>query len=255
MTKADIWMPLYIGDYLADTSRLTTEQHGAYLLLMMDYWRNGAPPDDDEILQNIVRLSKFLWKKHRPILEKFFTVKDGVWTHKRIEEEMTEALSSKEVATERGKKGAEARWGKIDASSIPQALPNTCPSPSPSSLPIKSLKNKASAPRSPSVAKPESVSDLVWTDFIALRKSKKAPLTETALSGIENEAAKAGFSLEDALKECCARGWQAFKADWVRPSMTLSGTSGATMNKQEALEARNRAIAQELAREHSHASH
>src|SRR5699024_9631718 len=45
--KVDIWMPLYVRDYLGATSRLTTEQHGAYMLLIMDDWLNGPPPDDE----------------------------------------------------------------------------------------------------------------------------------------------------------------------------------------------------------------
>jgi hypothetical protein len=41
-------------------------------------------------------------------------------------------------------------------------------------------------------------------------------MTATALKAIEAESTKAGWSLQDALKECISRGWQGFKADWVK---------------------------------------
>lgn len=66
------------------------------------------------------------------------------------------------------------------------------------------------------VQKPESVSEQVWEDFSALRTKRRAPITETALRGIQREAEKAGISLEAALSTCCERGWQGFKAEWYR---------------------------------------
>jgi hypothetical protein len=59
------------------------------------------------------------------------------------------------------------------------------------------------------------VSDSVWKDFRALRDKQRAPLTATAIEGIRREATKAGVTLEHALRECCARGWRCFKADWI----------------------------------------
>ena len=72
--KADIWMPLYIGDYLADTSRLTTEQHGAYLLLLMDYWRSGKLPDKDQVLAQICKLTPDAWSNAKAMLSQFFSI-------------------------------------------------------------------------------------------------------------------------------------------------------------------------------------
>ena len=69
--------------------------------------------------------------------------------------------------------------------------------------------------RAKALLPPDGVSPSVWQDFLKHRKAKKAPVTETSLAGIKREADKAGWSLEDALRECCTRGWQSFKADWV----------------------------------------
>lgn len=93
MTKnSNAFMPLYVGDYLADTTMLTRDQHGAYLLLIMTYWRNRGPlPDRDDGLAMASRSTPQEWKRLRPIMETFFVVKDGVWTHKRIDEELVKA--------------------------------------------------------------------------------------------------------------------------------------------------------------------
>ena len=70
------------------------------------------------------------------------------------------------------------------------------------------------------VARPNGVSEQVWGDFIALRKAKRAPLSATALASITKEAEKAAMHIEEALTECVTRGWQSFKAEWMKPKTT-----------------------------------
>jgi hypothetical protein len=62
----------------------------------------------------------------------------------------------------------------------------------------------------------ESVTQQVVEDFLAIRKAKRSPLTQTALDGIKREAENAGITLENALRVCIERGWQGFKADWYQ---------------------------------------
>lgn len=143
MSNASAWMPLYIGDYLGDTQRLTTEQHGAYFLLILDYWRNGPPPDSEELLRQITKLDKQAWRKHRPVLSRMFEIKDGLWHHKRVEKEKRLAVDHARRRSEKARLAAEARWAgqssehttsnaPSNAPGIPQAMHGECPPPSPS---------------------------------------------------------------------------------------------------------------------------
>lgn len=139
--SAEAWMPLYVGDYLGDTQRLTTEQHGAYILLILDYWRNGPAPDDDAVLQSITKLDRLAWKRNRPALERLFRIADGHWTHKRIEQEIENAKANQDRRSSKAQKAAQARWAKSsddasgNAPSMPQAMPDQCAPPSPSPSP------------------------------------------------------------------------------------------------------------------------
>ncbi len=252
MSKTDIWMPIYIGDYLSATSRLSTEQHGAYLLLLMDYWKNGPPPDDDRVLAQIARMHPDAWSISRGTLQAFFDVSNGHWNHSRVERELEASKNRKAEATKKAHIAAEARWGKKNATSIAQALPEdmlgdaSSPSSSPSSLSIPATTTNKEPRKRVVIQKPDSVSQQVWHDWLTIRKSKKAALTQTAWELMLKEVDKAGWTIEAAIDECCLRTWASFKASWVNKPGELGG---GTMNKQEALEARNKAIGEAWLRE------
>lgn len=202
-------MPIYIGDYLADTTRLTTEQHGAYLLLLMDYWRSGKLPNDDSVLMQITKLSPDAWSNAQAILKQFFIIEDGFLIHKRVEIELEKSLDNKTKSHNRAVTAALARWGKVnDATSNAQANLEQCPLPSP--LPSTLSKTIKDIPT------PEGVSDSVFSDFQKLRKGLKAPVTQTAINALSREGQKAGMSLEQVMTICCQNGWRGFKAEWVK---------------------------------------
>lgn len=160
--KVGIWMPLYIGDYLADTMHLTTENHGAYLLLIMAYWKNGGELPGAGV-QAITRLSGDAWSNAQAVLGNMFSIQEsGNWKHDRIDRELESAGSKKIKATAKAQAGAAARWASKnnDAPSMPQALlddmPKQCPSPSPSPIKIKSSCNQQADDAKPGKKKDET---------------------------------------------------------------------------------------------------
>jgi uncharacterized protein YdaU (DUF1376 family) len=106
----NIWMPVYIGDYLGDTMHLTTEQHGAYILLIMHYWRSGPIKVNESALRAITRMDAQAYARSIKEVMEFFTIKDGMYRHKRIEAEKKKANDNQKSNAERAKKAAIARW-------------------------------------------------------------------------------------------------------------------------------------------------
>lgn len=239
--KTDAWMPLWIGAYLADTQHLTRDEHGGYLLLLMAYWRaRSALPDDDKRLASIVKASSPEWKRLRPTLAEFFTVDVGLWWHKRVEAEIENADKRKASAVLKAQAGGLALAKKRSesasstapstASSIAGAVLGECPTPSPSSLRSEEKKSrKRSAPDEPC---PDDVDDQTWSDWLTLRRTKKATVTLTVIAEARREAGKAGMTLGRFLAVWCIRGSQGLQAEWLTSKERDETTYQRTMREK-----------------------
>jgi hypothetical protein len=60
------------------------------------------------------------------------------------------------------------------------------------------------------------VTERVAEDWLLLRKKKKAEPTQTAIEGVLAQIALANLTADQGIRMCCERGWQGFRADWVR---------------------------------------
>jgi uncharacterized protein YdaU (DUF1376 family) len=118
------WMPMWWGDYFADTKHLSMEQHGAYFLLMGHYWQHGPLPDDPIRLRRIVGATPRQWARVWPFVSQFFDLVQcqhaqndfveqanakqllgNCWRHKRLDREIesAEIISTKrQLAGQRG---------------------------------------------------------------------------------------------------------------------------------------------------------
>lgn len=130
MAGPSAFFPMYPADYRAKTHGLSLAEHGAYNLLIMEYWIRGEPlPDDDRILARICSCSEREWAKVSEAVRGYFqpAVINGkrVLTNKRIEEELANARGKYQRAvagadaTNRAKAEAKARLASRTAS--PQA--------------------------------------------------------------------------------------------------------------------------------------
>ena len=124
---------LYVDDLLGSgtVQAASTEEIGAYVLLMCHDWTEGGFVFDEKRLANVCRISrgKFrkIWHHLRP---KFPSAEDGRCYNPRLAIERQKQALWAVTASEKGRKGAAARWqGQCpdDATGIEEPMPSTMP--------------------------------------------------------------------------------------------------------------------------------
>lgn len=106
------FMPLWTGDYLKKTRHLSTVEHGAYLLLIMECWErpSGSIPDKPELLARLAGVTIKEWSAISPIVLEFFTLnkRKKEYTQERVTQERSR-MALKRVSAQQS---AAKRWNK-----------------------------------------------------------------------------------------------------------------------------------------------
>ncbi len=171
--KVDIYMPLYVADYLSDTGDLQAEEHGAYLLLLMAAWkRDGRLPIEPDRLAKLASIKPNRWDPVWKVIGRFFTREGDQYVQGRLARELEISKGKKLRASAKGKKGAEARYGHSpgngtgSAKGIAVALPGLQLGHSSSTSPSEEEAEK----REVTGSDPLTVNGLIWLIRVAVEK-------------------------------------------------------------------------------------
>ena len=244
------YMQLYIADYLADTMHLSAEEHGAYLLLMFNYWQTGKPIPKNR-LAKIARLTNERWADVEPSLREFFHDNGDEWVHLRIEEDLAsvrEKLTKKSAA---GKASVQARRSRKEADVQTKQERNLTGVQTDVEVVFEHDVNtkatnkdtdkdlKTDPPLNPprgnrgvkkfdplDIALPNWISVSLWREWVEFRQALRKPIrTEQGANGAIRELEKfrqQGFSPEQVIRHSIANEYQGlFAPKGVRPETLL----------------------------------
>lgn len=203
----------HVGDYIHDTAHLSNEEDLAFRRLLDLYYTQEQPiPNKTQEVARRIRMATHV-DIVEVVLNEFFVLDkaNDCWRHKRCDETIAAYQAKAERNREVGKLGGRPKSKPSANPSKTQMVSKNNPNHKPITNNHKPIKEIQAAV----AATPNGVSQFVWDDFVKHRKTLKAQISKTAITRIEQEASKAGWTLEQALIECVARGWRGFKADWV----------------------------------------
>jgi uncharacterized protein YdaU (DUF1376 family) len=271
----------HIGDYRRDTSHLSLLEHGIYRqLLDLYYMEEKAIPKETQWVYR--RLSAKTQEEQSAVIDvlnDFFEVTEEGYTHKRCDDEIEQYHQKAEKNRQNGKKGGRPpkskpiqNQGNTESEnpektggliSETETKANETLTNNHKPLTNNQYKKTTSAAADSSRAKkstrveldfsswPEHPTDGVLADWKRHRQQKRSPLTQTVVDQFGREAQKAaakGYTVDEFLAECLARGWQGGKADWLEAKGGAPPSRFGPRNKQASIEEANRLAAEEWLR-------
>jgi uncharacterized protein YdaU (DUF1376 family) len=166
MSKAPA-MPMMIDAYIGDTTHLTTEEHGAYLLLLFAMWRrDGSVPDNNKDIARIVGLTVAKWLKVRARLSDKLICNGHTITQKNLQKIWKNTQEKIEKNKQNGALGGRPKSHEINdkakANGFVSLNPNqSIPEPEPDNK--KEIDKSISKEKRKSRLKPDwSLTDQDW---------------------------------------------------------------------------------------------
>lgn len=136
----------WLGDYAKKTSRLRLAEHGAYRLLLDEYYANEKPlPPDYEDLYHVCRaVSKLEQESVRKVAERFFPIgSDGLRHNYRADEEIAKAMPRIEASRANGKGGGRPKKNPTGNPPGTRQEPNSYPTGNPTGYPPETRAGEA----------------------------------------------------------------------------------------------------------------
>jgi uncharacterized protein YdaU (DUF1376 family) len=147
----------YCGDYAKKTARLSLMEHGAYTLLLDEYYSNEAPlpADFDELFRICRAMKKAEQDAVKNIAEKFFPVaEDGMRHNSRADEMIARARPKMEAARANGAKGGRPKKNPLgyengnpdETQEKPTGKPTGFPEQNPAETQSETIRARSPAP-------------------------------------------------------------------------------------------------------------
>ena len=209
----------HIGDFNNATRHLTRVEQSVYRDSIELYYDTESvlTKDFDKLARRLLCVSDVEKTALKDILNEFYEETDAGWLHVRCEQEITKYRANTSNKAKAGIASALSKKNKstqINTCSTDVQLTNN---QEPLTNNQEPLKTKQKPSKKIETNFFTDINPQIVLDYLAVRKAKakNSPITQTAFDGLQREATKAGYTIEQALTTCVERNWVGFNAEWL----------------------------------------